>query len=282
MKKFTSLFVLLLLELAIYGQSVSVTYTGGDISTDLQNPWTGPSSCPGEVTVTIPQGSWITGVDVAYSMTAASGAWMSEQRSKLYSPTNGQGEPVYYEGSGNSDGTCSYNRTGLTFVNQETGDVVFQLHAGRTWGANGCQTNYNKVDNNSWVITAYYEPMPSCPPVASLFADEVTVNSALLSWNSLVSGQTYDLKYGTPGFDPEVEGALIENIETASFLLDGLESFAWYAFYIRAVFDSKEVSDWSAPFSFRTLPVPLLKLPAFPPKTLTSEIAFSREGFMVW
>jgi hypothetical protein len=256
MKRITSSFVLLLFALAIHGQSVTVTYTDGDIETDRDFiSASGYSDCPGELIVTIPEGNWITGVDVTYTMTASGGGYISEQRSRLYSPTTGQGEPDYYSGSGSSGGTFSYARTGLEFANHAAGDVVFQMHAGRTWGGSGCGTYYNKVDNNSWVITAYYEALPACPPVANLFAGEITANSALLSWNPLVAGQTYNLKYGSPGFDPEVEGTLVENIETTTFLLGGLDSFTWYEFYIRAVCSTKELSDWSAPYSFRTLPV---------------------------
>jgi hypothetical protein len=241
MKNFTFLFLMLLHVFTSKGQSVSVTYTDGDIETDRNFiSASGYSECPGELTVTIPEGNWITGVDVSYSMTAASGAWKSEQRSRLYSPTTGQGEPDYYSGSGNSGGTFTYGRTGLGFANNASGDVVFQLHAGRTYGGSGCGTNYNKVDNNSWVLTVNFEPIPACPPVLGLIAEDITISSALLSWNPLIEGQTYNLKYGAPGFDPEVEGTLIENIETPTFLLDGLEGFTWYEFYIRAVCNTKE------------------------------------------
>jgi surface protein len=130
-----------------------VQYSDGDIPTDYGTP----SSCPGIMEVTIPEGYVIIGLDVEYRMTAGGGGWMSEQYSRIYSPTTGTGEPTYAQGSGDSEGTYHYLRSGLDFANGATGTVVFHMDAGRTWGGSGCNTTYNKVDNNSWVLAVHYE-----------------------------------------------------------------------------------------------------------------------------
>jgi PKD repeat protein len=145
--------------------SSSATYTFGDISTDRNfTGASGSSSCPGTLTVTIPDEATITRVDVSYTMTAINNAWKSEQRSQLRCVSaGGTSESSLYAGSGNLEGTYSYSRTNLSIANGVNGggDIHFELHAGRTWGGSDCGTSYNKVDNNSWTIRVYYTiPVP--------------------------------------------------------------------------------------------------------------------------
>ena len=160
--------------------SISETYSNGDIQTDLNfQTLPGSSSCPGSLTVSIPLGAVILGVDVSYNMTARNNGWKSEQRSQLkcVSP-GGLSEPELYSGSGNSTGTLSYNRNGLNIANgvEGGGDIHFQLHAGRTFGGSGCNTVYNKVDNNTWNITVYYYLLElENPPIADFTATPTTV-----------------------------------------------------------------------------------------------------------
>jgi hypothetical protein len=180
--------------------AVCATYTAGDIPTDYQSPWVGPSTCPGQLTVVIPPGNWITSLNVEYTMTAANGAYMSEAFSRLFSPTLNAGEAAYAVGVGSTAGTYSYSRTGLTFANQATGSVVFNMDAGRNWGStapnDGCGTWYNKVDNGTWMIIAYYatspvndagivsidEPVtPSVPGLQDVKATITTVGSSNLT-----------------------------------------------------------------------------------------------------
>ncbi|UOK43653.1 MULTISPECIES: T9SS type A sorting domain-containing protein [Flavobacterium] len=136
------------------GQIIT-TYTGADINTEFASPaptTASSNSCPATLTINVPAGYQIASTDVSYSMTAASGGYMSEQRSLLLCTTSSTSEAALASGVGNS-GTYSYNRTGLNIANGLTGNVSFELRAWRTWGGTGCGTNYNKVDNNSWKIT---------------------------------------------------------------------------------------------------------------------------------
>ena len=160
--------------------STSETYSNGDIQTDLNfQTLPGSSSCPGSLSVSTPLGAVILGVDVSYNMTARNNGWKSEQRSQLkcVSP-GGLSEPELYSGSGNLTGTLSYNRNGLNIANgvEGGGDIHFQLHAGRTFGGSGCNTVYNKVDNNTWNITVYYYLLElENPPIADFTATPTTV-----------------------------------------------------------------------------------------------------------
>ncbi len=151
--------------------SSSATYTSGDIPTDKSfTNISGQSSCPGIFGVTIPESSVITGADVSYQMTARSSGRMNHQRSQLrcVSP-GGLNEQVISTGVGNMAGTYTYNRTNLNIANGVSGggEILFELHAGRTSLGSGCNTTYNKVDNNSWTITVHYQVVLMLPPGGS-------------------------------------------------------------------------------------------------------------------
>ena len=145
-----------------FSQTASATYTSGDISTNLNN-WLASCS-PNTLVVNIPVGAEVTSIDVSYDMTTDNNAWRSDQQSRIY----------YQEGSSiegtnsntnNNGGTQQYSRTGLTLANgiSATGVLTFEMRAHRTWGGNGCNTTYNKVDNNTWTITVNYTILT--PPV---------------------------------------------------------------------------------------------------------------------
>ena len=170
MKKFTRL-LFLLMALAtsgfVFGQTVSATYTAGDIPTSYGSY---DPTCSGasELTVTLPAGTWeVTSVDVAYSMTSLGGGWMMEQMSRLASVTTGVAEASFTPGAGYT-GTMPYLRNGVTIANGIfSGNLVFELQAYRTYGTTpACGTTYNKVDNNTFSVTVHYQTPP--PPVGNI------------------------------------------------------------------------------------------------------------------
>lgn len=148
--------------------SASATFSDGNIFTDLGfQSLPGSSICPALLTVSIPSGATVIGVSVEYLMTAQGGGFMSEQRSQLrcVSP-GGTAESIISQGSGTTDGVFSYSRTGLGIANGVSGggNIIFELHAGRTWGGAGCNATYNYVNNNTWIVTVHYY-------TAGVFAD---------------------------------------------------------------------------------------------------------------
>jgi len=148
------------ITVASFSTSSSATYALGNIPTQFGFQTISQSSaCPGILSVNVPTGAMITGVDVSYQMTALNNAWKSDQRSQLRCVSPGGGsEQAVFSGTGNSAGLQTYSRTGLNIANGVTGggNILFELHAGRTWGGSGCNITYNRVDNNSWTITVYY------------------------------------------------------------------------------------------------------------------------------
>jgi len=140
--------------------SASATYTAGHISTDRNFPSVNQSSsCPGQLTVTIPIGVVITSVSVQYTMTASGGGRIDQQRSELRCTSiGGTKESSVTSGVGSVAGTYAYNRSGLTIANnvQCGGNITFEMHAGRTSNSSDCNQAFNRVDNNSWTVTVHY------------------------------------------------------------------------------------------------------------------------------
>ena len=144
--------------------TIANTYVAGDIPTNATNydpTCNGPAT---PLTVLLPAGGpWlITSLDVEYDMTAATGAWMSEQRSRLYCQNTTAGEIGFTAGTGgNSIGTENYIRTGLNIANGVYAggtNLVFEMQAFRTWaGAGTCNPTYNRIDDGSWTVTITYE-----------------------------------------------------------------------------------------------------------------------------
>ena len=231
--------------------AVCGTYSSGDI--DSEYGYTSPgatSACPGTMSLTIPSGDWIDSVDVYYDMTAAGGAYMSEQRSWMYCATTGQGESSISSGSGSSGGTFSYNRNSLSFANTATGTVNFEIHVGRSWGGSGCGTNYNKVDDGTWLVVAYHSAAPSCTPPNSLTASNIAATSADLAWTSTGTETQWDIEYGASGFS-QGSGTMLSAVSSNPYSLSGLSSSTEYQYYVRANCGGT-TSNWAGPFTFTT------------------------------
>jgi len=105
----------------------------------------------------------------------------------------------------------------------------------------------------AWVDFIIFPPTSVCSPPLNLVAGSVTQNSALLSWIAGADEILWDLAWGEPGFDPDTQGNLIHEINSAEYSLSGLDSFTAYEFYVRAHCDDEEVSDWRGPVGFTTL-----------------------------
>src|SRR5690554_4572139 len=94
---------------------------------------------------------------------------------------------------------------------------------------------------------------PSCLPPTGLTAANLTYSSADLGWIS--DGEQFDIKWGTPGFDVEEEGALEEDFENGG-TLSGLDANTTYAFYVRNNCGVDGLSVWAGPVSFTTSCIP--------------------------
>lgn len=185
------LFFIVMLPLMLSGQTISVTYSLGDIPTSRDNFQTtcnGPGTTIG---IILPVGGpWqVTGVDIAYDMTAQNGGKMSEQRSQVHCENTSTTEATIYAGSGNAEGTLNYLRSNVGIANATfSGNtiILFEMRAWRTANGNNCSTTQNKVDNLTWTITLHYTTVPSTAHVG--IGTQTPDPSALLELNSNQKG----------------------------------------------------------------------------------------------
>ncbi|MFM7637651.1 MAG: beta strand repeat-containing protein, partial [Crocinitomicaceae bacterium] len=182
--------------------SASATYSSGNGSTLFSgSPTTATiSSCPIPLSVTIPVGAVITGVNVSYTMTAAAQGWKEDQRSYIRcTNVGGIAESAINSGTGQTTGSQAYSRNNLTIANGVSGGgtVNFQLHAFRTFSGSTCATTDNYVNNNTFTITVNYtlNPTYAWTPATGLSATNVLNPNC-----SATTTQTYTLTVtGTNG-----------------------------------------------------------------------------------
>jgi len=262
------MFLLITCSFALQGQTVSATYSIGDIATNNSSyspTCNGPST---PLTINLPAGGpWeITSIDIVYNMTAANGAWKSEQRSRIHCQNTLINETTFFSGSNNTGGLQSYSRSNLTIANGiYTGGtpIIFEMQAYRTWTGGGtCNTTYNKIDNNSWTIVVNYITPPTCPTPSIQSAFSITSNSASLSWTENGAASIWDLELGTVGFVPT--GTPTQTGVTNSYVYSGLNSATSYDYFVRSNCGAGDYSAWIGPFNFVTT----ISCPA--PSTLTA------------
>ncbi len=186
--------------------TISATYTVGDISTDDAFNDIGTSSiCPATLNVNVPANAVIVSVDVEYDMTSLVDAVTYDQLSQLRCTSpDGTDEPEIYRGEGWSQGTYSYNRTGLNIANGVTPfifGVDFELHAGNDyWGAPvGCSDVQMVVDDGTWTVTVIYlaagsPGLPTNPGPADM-AQLIDVDTDL-TWDFGANTTSYDVFFG--------------------------------------------------------------------------------------
>jgi subtilisin family serine protease len=246
----------------------TATYTEGDIDTDLAfTALEGSSSCPGLLMVQVPSTADIIGVDVSYQMTALNGGFISDQISQLRCVSNGGiSELALAQGYGGHEGSFIYNRTGLDLANgvMGTGEIGFELHAGRYNNGNGCNSLYNKVDNHSWTVTVYYDYIPASPLVETLPAFNLTSTSAGIGGHvSCDGGEGVDERgiYLSSEPDPVINGIQIPYGEGTGEFTDVLLDLDYQTlYYFRAYAINCIGTSYGGTQSFETLPMATLPL----------------------
>jgi subtilisin family serine protease len=142
---------------------VPAVYSDGDIPSTLRsNPNTNSLATePGVLSVTIPEGSTITAVDVVYDMVSQNGGWISDQRSyiKCVSPGGAKENTISAGPAALGEGRFRYQRNDLDIANNVLGNVIdFELHAFRLWGGSGSNPDFAYVPDNSWKVVVKYTP----------------------------------------------------------------------------------------------------------------------------
>jgi len=267
-KTFLMLMLLTSMNGLLFGQlTTSTTYSDGDISADAEFAIvTQSSTCPGSLTVSIPSGATVTGVDVVYDFEAVpgSGAYKSYQLSQLRCVSPGGLDEAEMSTSNDwTTGVLTYERTGLEIANGVVGggDILFELHAGNSYyAATGCSTEFLKVNNNTWTVTVYFldpsYPSPPSNPNPEDGAEDVLITVGSLSWDFGANTENYDLYFGTDNppmtkvVDNEVAGAIGSyTLET----LEGAQNYYWQVVERNSAKNEMQGSVWN--FSTECLPI---------------------------
>ncbi|WP_236976947.1 fibronectin type III domain-containing protein [Membranihabitans maritimus] len=241
-------------------ETLMATYSSGDLPLDYNGLY---NDCSGEISITLPSGGFyeVTGIDVEYSIEAVGEpfyGFINEQNSRIYF-TNESSAESWFQGSGFEPGTQEYSRSEVDIANGVYSggtELIFQLQAYRTYGFDDtdCNTDYQKILNNTWEITVHYQEAEeiTCPKPSGLSADNITTEAANLSWTENGSALEWEVKHGEKGFDAESEGNTIPDLTNTSTNLTGLDEGTEYDFYVRAICGTDDLSDWAGPYEFQT------------------------------
>lgn len=93
----------------------------------------------------------------------------------------------------------------------------------------------------------------NCFNPQGLTADNITDFSAVFKWSAGCTDTAWSVKYDTSGFNPATHGTYVHtNVDT--LLVNTLNDFVDYDFYVRSYCNLGDTSTWAGPFSFKTLP----------------------------
>lgn len=155
---------------------------------------------------------------------------------------------IMYVGSANA---AASNQAGIIVI-PETADIgSYRMRVRADYGASSnpaaCgETNYGSTLDFTLVVSA----APACVPPSFLEANDISFNSAELSWTSL--GTLFDIEWGVAGFTPTGTPTSVATTGIANpFQLSGLVAETSYDYYVRQDCGSG-TSTWSGPFTFFT------------------------------
>ena len=137
-------------------------------------------------------------------------------------------------------GTTSYEEYEIAFDGAYTGQyIAFK------------STFTNNATAEVYLDNFFWEPIANCQKPTSLTAGNITQTTANLLWNKEGGETSWELIYGTPGFDPEIGGITVtDNDGAPGVTLTGLQENATYEAYVRAVCDTDNKSALTGPISF--------------------------------
>ncbi|WP_400077812.1 fibronectin type III domain-containing protein [Winogradskyella sp. R77965] len=119
------------------------------------------------------------------------------------------------------------------------------------------RTNCDDNNYSEWSEPVFFRCLRSgCNDgdISNLFADNITQNSATLSWDAnqqFVYHESFDIEYGISGFNLG-QGTLVSTTDT-SYDLDNLPSGTEFDFYVRGIcLDSNSLPNFEGPYTFTT------------------------------
>jgi hypothetical protein len=238
-------------------------YVRSDCSGDL-SPWVGPATFSTPVCDLASQCDFTINLQDSYG-DGWNGAYLEVYQSGILVETNitlASGSTGTLTGS-----FCDETYTEVVFYGGSyDGEISFNIVApyGTTLFTSTSGDFSSTVDGTVVFTLWTHCTEPTCPEPSGLEVDAVYSFSADLSWTENGTATTWDLIFGSPGFDPFSEGTLEDDV-TNPGTVTGLNAETDYEVYVR--------SDCGGETSYWVGPVVLTTLPSCPPPT-----AFTNEG----
>ena len=107
------------------------------------------------------------------------------------------------------------------------------------------KNQYNTAASYAYIDNLVIQEIPECMKPTLVQVLTTTTNSVELEWMENGSATTWEIAYGTPGFDPDSTDDVV-TATSVPFEVTGLNASTMYQFYVRALCDGSDFSDWSA------------------------------------
>jgi hypothetical protein len=132
----------------------------------------------------------------------------------------------------------------------------FRVYFADYTGENGrIAIRYGNIETGNqnviFIDDVIVEALSTCPAPFELYATHITKDSALLGWNDLGYGETWDVEWGVIPFQSG-DGTLVQGIDQNFLELENLTSSTRFQFYVRAHCAEDEISEWSERHKFAT------------------------------
>lgn len=144
--------------------------------------------------------------------------------------------------------------------NDDMNEYVINLNNSTITGPNKFIA-FKHISNSSiwyyWLDNFFVEPLPSCPDVTGVSAQNITKNAARIVWDEILpvtsNGFIYEIRTsGDPGTPGAIQTGSVESNIHFTDIVNLLPSTE-YTVYVRSACDGSDVGVWSEPFVFETL-----------------------------
>ena len=149
----------------------------------------------------------------------------------VYSFTGSQMDFTFYSGTYDNEITFS--------IEDPQGNILY----------NGSAPS--NLDNILHTSNSSCPPSISCVNPISLNAYNITLNSADIGWSPGGLDSLWNVEWGLSGF-LQGNGNNLNSLNSTSVILNGLNSFTSYDFYVQSDCDTNGLSIWSGPHTFTT------------------------------
>ena len=143
---------------------------------------------------------------------------------------------------------AGWNQKTFDLTGYDVSGLVSIRFRGESGGASNDFYNDLLLDN----ITIGQASNCTQPLYSTLNDTNITTTSADLSWAAGGNETQWNVQYGPSGFYLGY-GTTLQNVNTTSYSLSGLNSSSNYDYYVQSICSNGDLSSWTGPYSFATL-----------------------------